>query len=332
MVLDLSALPVSRRAYVSALILLILMPAVMLGQYAPPPYRLPYKARCALLFAQNTLTYGPILVLHLPWLSLLGFLAGAVLLTVPRPASLIIAAAVCASGPLLVRGLKYEHRSGLAVLLTTLITGASIFGISQLALLAARLRATQAHTAQSAAQDERARLARDLHDIVGSRLAQLAHRAEAATSAAALPGIARLARGALVELRQVSRGETTLDLRTEMARTGRTLAEVGITVRSEVAPLSLPPEVDHCLAVVLREAVANVLHHSNARTCLVELTWREGAACLRVTNDYAEKPEGTIPGTGLTNLKERATALGGTVTTEHRPRNHFRLEAHLPLV
>lgn len=239
--LELSELPVGRRAFISALILLILLPAVMLGQYAPPPYRLPYAARLVLLCVQITLTYGPILVLRLPWLSLLGFLAGAVLLTIPRPASLLIAAAVCASGPLLVVGLEYDHRSGTAVLLSTLITGASIFGITQLALLAARLRAAQAHAARSAIQEERARLTRDLHDVVGSTLAQIAGRAEAATSADALPGIALLARQTLAELRDVSRDRAELDLRTELQRAGQTLAAVGVTVRSEITLVALPP-------------------------------------------------------------------------------------------
>ncbi|WP_406383276.1 sensor histidine kinase [Streptomyces sp. NBC_01618] len=341
--LDLVTLPLSRRSAVTALLLLILLPAVLLGQYAPPPYRLGYRARWVLLILQAGLTYGPVLLLKLPWLSLLGFLAGAVLLTLPRPASLIVAVAVCVSGPLLVSGLEFENRSGLGVLLATLTTAGSVYGIAQLALLVARLHAAQNHAAHAAVQTERDRIARDLHDVLGSALALIAIRASQRTKddepAAALDEIAAIARRTLAEVRAVSRDNVTLSLATELAQAVHVLATAGITVRSDIAPITaeLPRAVDHCLAVVAREAVANVLHHSSATHCSISLSvvhktpTDHRSVELSVGNDAADSPGTTAPGTGLTNLTARAAALGGTVTAQRPSPGHFRLLVRLPL-
>ncbi|WP_327258880.1 sensor histidine kinase [Streptomyces sp. NBC_01240] len=341
--LDLVTLPLSRRSAVTALILLILLPAVLLGQYAPPPYRLRYRFRWALLVLQALLTYGPVLLLKLPWLSLLGFLAGAVLLTVPRPASVLVAVAVCASGPLLVSGLEFENRSGLGVLLATLTTAGSVYGIAQLALFVARLHAAQNHAAHAAVQTERDRIAGDLHDVIGSALTLIANRASLGTedeeSAAVLDEIAAIARRTLAEVRAVSRDNVTLSLATELAQVAQVLATAGITVRSDIAPFTaddLPRAVDHCLAVVAREAVANVLHHSRAAHCSISLSIVHKAATDRsvefsVGNDAPDSPGTAAPGTGLTSLAARAAALGGTVTAERPSPGHFRLLVRLPL-
>ncbi|WP_424861784.1 hypothetical protein [Streptomyces sp. MMS24-I29] len=80
----------------------------------------------------------------------MGFLAGAVLLTVPRPAALIVAAIVCLSGPVLVKCLGFDHRNALGVFLSTLVTAGSVYGIAQLSLFVARLHATQNHAARTA--------------------------------------------------------------------------------------------------------------------------------------------------------------------------------------
>ncbi|MFG2558124.1 sensor histidine kinase [Streptomyces sp. NPDC048496] len=327
----------------TALILLILLPAVLLGQYAPPPYRLRYRSRWLLLIIQAALTYGPVLLLKLPWLNLLGFLAGAVLLTVPRPASLIVTAAVCASGPLLVNGLEFDNRSGLGVLLATLITAGSVYGIAHLSLFVARLHAAQNHAAHTAVQTERDRVARDLHDVLGSALTLIAMRAslgvEDEEPAVALDEIARIARRTLAEVRAVSRDNVTLSLATELAQAAQVLAAAGITVRSDIAPFTaddLPRAVDHCLAVVAREAVANVLRHSRAAHCSISLSIIRKAATDRsvefsVDNDAPDSPGAAAPSTGLTNLAARAAELGGTVTTERPSPGHFRLLVRLPL-
>ncbi|WP_257139557.1 histidine kinase [Streptomyces sp. or20] len=179
--LDVAASPLGRRTVVAGLIVLVLMPAVMLGQYAPPPYRLPHRWRWGLLLVQAVLTYLPLLLFHYRWLSLLGFLAGAVLLTLPPSSSVPIALAAGASGPLLATtGLITTDRSSLNILLGTAITASTVFAVAHLALLTARLGANREHAAHLAEQRERARMQQDLHDLVGSALTAIVLQGEVA--------------------------------------------------------------------------------------------------------------------------------------------------------
>ncbi|WP_411081850.1 sensor histidine kinase [Streptomyces sp. cmx-18-6] len=179
--LDVAASPLGRRTVVAGLTVLVLMPAVMLGQYAPPPYRLPYRWRWGLLLVQAVLTYIPLLLFHYRWLSLLGFLAGAVLLTLPPNTSVPLALAVGASGPLLATtGLIDTDRNPLNVLLGTAITASTVFAVAHLALLTARLHGSREHAAHLAEQRERARMQQDLHDLVGSSLTAIVLQGEAA--------------------------------------------------------------------------------------------------------------------------------------------------------
>ncbi|MFH9297623.1 hypothetical protein [Streptomyces sp. NPDC017520] len=62
--LEVASPPLGRRTVVVGLTVLVLMPAIMLGQYAPPPYRLPHRGRWALLLVQAVLTYLPLLFHH----------------------------------------------------------------------------------------------------------------------------------------------------------------------------------------------------------------------------------------------------------------------------
>ncbi len=339
---DVLAQPLSRRTLITGLIPLILLPAVLLGQYAPPPYRLPYRWRWGLLGVQVLLTYLPVLVFEYRWLSLLGFLAGAVLLTVPRPASLVVAAAVAASGPLLVNSSLVSTRSsGLSVLLSTVITGGAVYGVVHLALLAARLQASHSQAARLAEHRERARMAQDLHDLVGSSLVAIAVRSESALLRAApssperdaLEEIALMARRSHADVRSITENRAAADLRTELVHAQRLLSHAGIVTRTAIPQhrLDLAETVNHCLGAVLREGVGNVLQHSRATQCGIEVSADRSRVRLSLDNNApAPAPAGTRSGNGLANLRWRVLALGGTLRTE-ADRDRFVLTAELPL-
>ncbi|MFE7425905.1 sensor histidine kinase, partial [Streptomyces sp. NPDC057545] len=275
----------------------------------------------------------------------MAFLAGAVLLTVPRPTALIVAAIVCLSGPVLVKCLGFDHRNALGVFLSTLVTAGSVYGIAQLSLFVARLHATQNHAARTAVEKERDRVARDLHDVLGSALALIAFRAttgaEGDEPAAALDEIAGIARRTLAEVRAVSRNNAALTASEELAQAVHVLSTAGITVHSDIAPTGveeLPKAVDHCLAVIAREAVTNVLRHSSATPCSLLLSIDGKTATdrfveLSVGNDIAaSSTTGTAaPGTGLTNLAARAAAPDGTLAIERPSPRQFLLLVRLPL-
>ncbi|MBT2376648.1 two-component sensor histidine kinase [Streptomyces sp. ISL-111] len=340
--LDVATSPLRKLTVIAGLTVLVLMPAVMLGQYAPPPYRLPYRWRWGLLAVQAVLTYLPLLLFHYRWLSLLGFLAGAVLLTLPPNASLPIALAVGASGPLLATtGLITTNRSPLSILLGTAITASTVFAVAHLALLTARLHGSREHAAHLAEQRERARMQQDLHDLVGSSLTAIALQGEAALRTdgtphagpggsggpvqeqRALTEIISLARRLHADVRAISRPDGgELSLAEELAHAQRVLVTSGVEVRTVVPPRTeAAPAVVGCLRFVLREAVGNVLQHSRATHCLITLRTDGAAARLTVRNDGVEEGGSTIApmasgreGTGLAGLRGRVLALGGELT------------------
>ncbi|WP_433402056.1 histidine kinase [Streptomyces sp. CA-146814] len=326
--LEVAASPLGRRTVVAGLTVLVLMPALMLGQYAPPPYRLPYRRRWVLLLVQAVLTYLPLLLFHYRWLSLLGFLAGAVLLTLPPGTSVPLALAVGASGPLLAAtGFIDTDRSALNILLGTAITATTVFAVAHLALLAARLHSSREHAAHLAEQRERARMQQDLHDLVGSSLAAITLQGETALRGgsgqerAALTEIIALARRLHDDVRSISRPDVGgLSLSEELGHAQRVLTASGVEVRTVLPPRTeAAPAVVGCLRFVLREAVGNVLQHSRATHCSITLRTDGTAVRLTVRNDGAEAaPPASAAsgrhGTGLAGLSGRVLALGGEFT------------------
>ncbi|WP_435599994.1 sensor histidine kinase [Streptomyces sp. C10-9-1] len=342
--LDMAGTPLGRRTMVAGLTVLVLMPAVLLGQYAPPPYRLPQRWRWALLLVQAVLTYLPLLLFRHPWLSLLGFLAGAVLLILPPTTSVPLALAVAASGPVLVHtGAIATERGPTGVLLGTAITASTVFAVAHLALLSARLHGSREQAARLAEQRTRARMRQDLHDLVGSSLAAIAVQGEAALLPGAPPGAARsalaeavdLARRTQDDVRRISGPESEVRLDEEFAHAQRLLTSSGVAVSTTLAAGVEPDEaVSDCLRSVLREAVGNVLQHSRAGHCAIDLSAGPGEVRLTVCNDGAVVPAGTPGakarrGTGITGLRGRVVALGGTLLTGHED-GEFTLTAALP--
>ncbi|MFJ9638284.1 histidine kinase [Streptomyces sp. NPDC101178] len=326
--LEVAASPLGRRTVVAGLTVLVLMPALMLGQYAPPPYRLPYRRRWVLLLVQAVLTYLPLLLFHYRWLSLLGFLAGAVLLTLPPGTSVPLALAVGASGPLLATtGFIDTDRSALNILLATAITASTVFAVAHLALLAARLHSSREHAAHLAEQRERARMQQDLHDLVGSSLAAITLQGETALRGgsgrerAALTEIIGLARRLHDDVRSISRPDVGgLSLSEELGHAQRVLTASGVEVRTVLPPRTeAAPAVVGCLRFVLREAVGNVLQHSRATHCSITLRKDGTTVRLTVRNDgAATAPPASAGsarhGTGLAGLSGRVLALGGEFT------------------
>ncbi|MFJ9660504.1 sensor histidine kinase [Streptomyces griseoflavus] len=341
--LDVVSSPLGKRAMATGLTVLVLMPAVLLGQYAPPPYRLPHRWRWGLLAVQTVLTYLPLVVFHYRWLTLLGFLAGAVLLTLPPASSLPLAAIVGASGPLLIHADVIETgRGSLSVLLSTAVTASTVFAVAHLALLSARLHGSREQTARLAEQRARARMRQDLHDLVGTSLVVIARRCELALRAGTpeasvrtlLAEVVELARRTQDEVRRISGPAAAFSLSAEFAYAQRLLTTSGIAVRASLPPRIEPDAaVADCLRSVLHEAVGNVLEHSLATSCEIELRVGTDGVRLSVRNDGVGPHPGPATGrrgTGLAGLRGRAAALGGTLHAGPEGRE-FRLTAALPL-
>lgn len=190
-----------------------------------------------------------------------------------------------------------------------------------------------------AADDERLRLARDLHDLLGHSLSlitiksQLARRLLApadSPAAVEVADIERVARQSLQDVRHAVDGYRQPSFTSALAGARAALAAAGIDSTIEVTAESLPTAVDATLAWAVREGVTNVIRHSQAATCSIRLTRESGEASLEITDNG---PVGgtTAPGNGLRGLQERAAARGGHAAAGPLPDGGFRVFVSVPL-
>jgi len=202
-------------------------------------------------------------------------------------------------------------------------------------------RTRQLH-ARLAVAEERLRFSRDLHDVLGRALsamalkselgAELSRRGQAERAAEQMLEVRELANDSLKEVRAVVAGYRQADLATEVAGARSMLRSAGVRTRVIGEDTTLPPRVQSALAWVVREAATNVVRHSSAATCTIDLAVFDGddgpVAQLTIVNDGATG--GPSSGSGLLGLSERLGTLGGTLTTDARG-GTFTLRARVPL-
>ena len=214
-----------------------------------------------------------------------------------------------------------------------------VFALASMAGLTARLVTARAELARAAVVHERLRFARDLHDLFGFGLSvlvlknELARRLlgrDAGRARAELAEGVEVARQSLAELESVAVGYRSMTVDVE-ARTARTvLTDAGIEVTGEIAPGPLDDRTDTVLAIVLREGVTNLLRHSEARQCTLEVERTATEVRMRIANDGVAHLAETRPGMGLSSLTGRVGALGGRLRTESDG-DRFTLVATVPL-
>jgi len=174
---------------------------------------------------------------------------------------------------------------------------------------------------QLAVVAERERIARDLHDVLGHTLTLVAVKADLAAKlierdpAAARREIREIhesARGALADVRAALSGMRSTTLATELDQARRALGSAGIDCAATTAAVPLPPRIDVAMGYVLREATTNVIRHSAARRCRIDLQFDSDAVRLQVQDDG--KGGGITPGHGVKGMQQRLAAVGGTLT------------------
>jgi len=170
---------------------------------------------------------------------------------------------------------------------------------------------------------ERERVARDVHDVLGHSLTVVTVKAELAErlvdddperAKAELAEIQSLTRQSLAEIRATVGGLRVARLADEIEASRAALQAAGIEVHLPDDPSVVDPRHRIVLAWALREAVTNVVRHSEARSCTVELE----PAALTVRDD-GRGLRGRGEGNGLRGLRERVTAAGGTVDVAAGP-------------
>ncbi|WP_125609816.1 sensor histidine kinase [Specibacter cremeus] len=199
------------------------------------------------------------------------------------------------------------------------------------------LRLTQHQLAELAVKEERNRVARDMHDILGHSLTVIAVKAELAgrlletapeKAAAEVADLEDLARGALDDVRATVSGYRGVNILSELANARTALVAAGIDADLPGAADVVPARNRELFGWVLREGVTNVIRHAGAGRCVVTL----GAAFLQIDDDGtgpAAPVAGTSGGNGLAGLAERVAAAAGTLEVGRSTLGGYRLRLQL---
>ncbi|QCB94848.1 sensor histidine kinase [Cellulomonas shaoxiangyii] len=205
---------------------------------------------------------------------------------------------------------------------------------AELAAAHADLRATTALLTAAGRDAERLRIARDLHDVVGHQLTALALELEVAShSAGADEHVARartVAKDLLTDVRTVVGELRRAPGGLESALEG-VLALPGLDVELEVEP-GLVLDDARLVAVVrcVQEAATNALRHAPEATRLAVRVRRDGDLVEVAVHDDGPGTLAWAPGHGLRGMRERVTALGGTLAVDPGPGRGFRVTARVP--
>ncbi|WP_235854722.1 sensor histidine kinase [Nonomuraea aridisoli] len=272
------------------------------------------------------------------------------------PAVVVGAVALLAMGLGEVGGTRHVDDSMFLMIAGWVVAAIAFGGVTRnrrAYLLEARQHALDAlrskeEEARRRAGEERLRIARELHDVLGQKISMINVQA-----AAALHGIRKRPEEAEAALRTIkdTSKETLRELRTtlgvlrqvdedaptapadSLARVDALVAESGLDVRTELSgPLdALPTEVDLAAARIVRESLTNVSRHSGTDKATLTIRHTSGNIMICVEDEGPGASYDGGSGFGLLGMRERATALGGALEAGPRPEGGFRVTARLPL-
>lgn len=220
-------------------------------------------------------------------------------------------------------------------------------GLEQQALI---LERGAEHLARRAVEDERVRIAREIHDVVGHALGVIVVQADGAgrllasdpgESGRALETIGRTGREALEEMRRLvgllrtSEDDPALDPAPGVAQLGALadqmrVAGLPVEVVVEGVAARLPPSVDVSAFRIAQEALTNVLRHAGPARARVLVRYRDHAVEVSIEDDGRGPSGGDGSGHGLMGIRERVAAFGGEMEAGARPAGGFAVRALLP--
>ena len=307
---------------------------------------------CTMAYLLGGSPPGPILAA--PFAGLLAVIA-------TRSPRLWLAAAAAGAALLaLAHGLGQGWSPGVVVFAAVwlALAGAIGTGVQARRRFAAEVRA-RARLAEESRQEqarrriaeERLRIAREMHDVMGHSLAVVtlqagvaAHLLETRPEDArqAIAAIRQVSRKALGELRYelaMLRGEggdgpgwaPTPGLR-DLGELVASVRDAGLDVRLDAdLPAGVPEIVSAAAYRIVQEALTNVARHAGPRAvAAVRVAAAEEVLSVEVADDGRGMPAGTPEGTGLTGMRERVEALGGELRAGNAPQRGFSVQASLP--
>ncbi|CAL4859233.1 hypothetical protein MMM2322_00882 [Microbacterium sp. MM2322] len=204
----------------------------------------------------------------------------------------------------------------------TLSVGASMLFFGRQREAEDRLGVAHDELTRLAVVEERARFSRDLHDVLGHSLTVVAIKSELASrlvdldperAKAEMREVEQLSRDALQGLRQAVSGYREADLDAELVAARAALAAAGIDADLPVDGAAPASDVRSLFAWVVREGTTNVIRHASATR--VRITLHRTAVTIEDDGTGVSASGAAVAGNGLRGLRERADALGATVTT-----------------
>jgi two-component system sensor histidine kinase DesK len=237
--------------------------------------------------------------------------------TMSRPITFLMIGIIVAAQLIVITATGQFWNYWYAVALTASIS-IMMFAFAQQIRAIRHLRDAQSEIARLAVVDERARFARDMHDVLGHSLtvvtvkAELARRlvdADPGKAITEIEDVERLSRAALADLRAAVAGYREMSLATELAAAQAALAAADITPHLPAHTDAVAPELRELFSWVLRESVTNVIRHSRARNCWVALERRS----IRIGDDGVGGADIGASGQGLAGIAARAEAAGATL-------------------
>jgi two-component system sensor histidine kinase DesK len=215
------------------------------------------------------------------------------------------------------------------------LVGLAMYGFFGLIRTNLALADARSEVARLAAENERTRIARDLHDLLGHSLTtitvkaglarRLAQRGDNERAATEIAEVEELSRRSLADVRAAVAGHRDVTLAGEIATAREVLRAAGVVAELPGSVDIVEPSLSELFGWVTREGVTNVLRHARASHCTI-----------RVDRNWIEIADdgrgGAVAGAdnGLTGLRERVEAAGGTVQVQGVPFGGWRLRAEVP--
>src|SRR6516162_116847 len=283
---------------------------------------------------------------------------GAELVVTLRHAAVVAVAAIAIGVASLAPGARQVGTWGVLPL-SALVAASWVLGyairtrrayIAELKARAARLEAEEGERAARAVVDERLRIARELHDVIGHSISLITVQAEAAarsvrTNPDAVPGfltrISAASRQALAEMRHVlavlrPEAEAELSPQPGLADLGELVERLnagGLETRLDVEPMDVSPGVALTVYRIVQESLTNVLKHAGPGASAAVTVVRSESSVRVSVHDDGAGPSGPAASTahGIIGMYERAAVYGGTLRTGARAGGGFEVEALIPM-
>ncbi len=308
-----------------------------LGYVLVPPYllegRLPERGRPVFIASMFCLATALLPLTGQAGLSMYVFVAVvSITLLETRPALAVVAGLLVLAPALQLVVESWPNTFWIDLPIAT--ASAAVFGIVGLIKRNFALAHAHEQLKEMALEQERARFARDLHDLLGHSLTVITVKSELARrvmdsdpqrAAAEVADIERLAREALADVRSTVAGYRGVTLAAEISSARSALDAAGVHADLPSAVDDVPGERRELFGWVLREGVTNVVRHSEASRVRVSVS----ARTVEIVDDGTAASSG-VDGSGLTGLRERLAEVGGRLDAGPVDGGGFRLYAEVP--